>query len=174
MNQKEFPKNDQIYFCKFWSNRKVWHINLYVPCETSPMVWSKFLMNITIGVRNILNGWGRLPEGWTDLLLYIFELQRSVIYQFVCTLWDKSNGVIKITYGHHPWGKEYPPCIRKTISGTFLINFFLDIYISVVCQIVCIFKDKSNGDDDNDANDDDDDDEDNDEKNLKTIFNFFI
>ena len=85
----------------------------------------------------------------------------GVIYQFVCTLWDKFNSVIKITYGHHPWGKECPPCIRKTISGTLLINFFLDI--SVVCQIVCIFKDKSNGDDDNDANDDDDD-EDNDEK----------
>ena len=60
-------------------------------------------------------------------------------------------------FGYHPWGKEYPPCIRKDISGTFLINFFLDIYISVVCQIVCIFKDKSNGDDDNDDNDEDDD-----------------
>ena len=48
-----------------------------------------------------------------------------------------------------------------------MINFFFDIYISIVYQIVCIFKDKSNGDDDNDAKNDDDDgddDEDNDEK----------
>ena len=83
--------------------------------------------------------------------------------------------MIKITYGYHPWGKEYPPYIRKDISGTFLINFFLDIYISVVCKFVCIFKDKSNGDDDNDANydDTDDDDEDNDEKNTKQIVCLF-
>jgi len=76
--------------------------------------------------------------------------------------------VIKITYGHHHWGKEYPPCIWKAISGTFLINFFLDIYISVVCQIVCIFKEKSNGNDDNDANDDDDDDDDEDDDLKKS------
>ena len=79
--------------------------------------------------------------------------------------------MIKITYEHHPWGKEYPSCIRKAISGAFLINFFLDIYIIVECLIVCIFKDKSN---DNDANDDDDDNEDNDEKNSKQILIFLI
>ena len=36
------------------------------------------------------------------------------MHQIVCILKDKSIGVIKITYGHHP------PCIRKAISGTFL------------------------------------------------------
>ena len=81
--------------------------------------------------------------------------------------------MIKITYGHHHWGKEYPPCIRKAISGTFLINFFLDIYISVVCQIVCIFKDKSNGDDDNDADDDDDEDDD-EKKSIKKKINLIF
>ena len=37
-----------------------------------------------------------------------FELQGSVIYQRQCTLKNKSNGVIKITYGHHPWNREDP------------------------------------------------------------------
>ena len=58
---------------------------------------------------------------------------------------DKSIGVLKITYGHHPWGQERPPCIRKALSGTFKINYFLDTYISVVYQFVCIFQDKSDG-----------------------------
>ena len=45
---------------------------------------------------------------------------------------------------------------RKAISEIFLFHYFLDIYVSVVCEILFILKDKSNGDDDNDDNDDDD------------------
>ena len=66
----------------------------------------------------------------------------------------KSIGVLKITYGNLPWGQERPPGIRKAISGTFLIHYFLHIYISVVCQIVCIFQEKSNGEDENNGDDD--------------------
>jgi len=45
------------------------------------------------------------------------------------------------------------------------------IYISVVCQIVCIFQDKSNGDDDNDVNDDEKNDDayDDDEKKKNCL-----
>ena len=90
MDQKGFLKDDQIYFFQFWKSRNVWYFNLYVTSETNPMVWSKLLMNIILSVRNTLHGSGRFPEAWTDLRLLIFELKRSVIYKFVCTLWDKS------------------------------------------------------------------------------------
>ena len=83
-----------------------------------------------------------------NLTFSILKIERRVIHQIVCILKDKSIGVLKITYGHHPWGQEGPPCIRKSISGTFLISYFLDIlYVSIVCQNVCTFQDKSNGDD---------------------------
>ena len=59
-----------------------------------------------------------------NVSINIFKIQRSVTYQIVCILKDKSIGVLKITYGHHPWGQERPPCIRKALSGTFLINYF--------------------------------------------------
>ena len=75
----------------------------FVPCETGPMVLSKLLINIILGFIKILHESGRVSEGWTDLLLYIFGLKRSVIYQILCTLWDKSNNAIKITYGHDGW-----------------------------------------------------------------------
>ena len=83
-----------------------------------------------------------------------FKIDESGKHQIECILKDKFISVLKITYIHHPWGQERPPWLRKAISGTFLIHYFLDIYISVVCQCVRIFKDKSNDDDDNDNNDD--------------------
>ena len=108
MDEERFLKDDQIYFCQLLSYKEVWYINLYVLCETNPMVWSKLLIHIIIGVKKILHGSGRVPEGWPDLLLSNFKLQRSVIYQLVCTFWYKSNGVIKITYAHHFWNQEEP------------------------------------------------------------------
>ena len=77
------------------------------------MVWSKSFMDVIFGIRKIIHGSGRVPERWPDLLLTIFELQRSLIYKCLCTLWDKFHGVIKITYGHHPWNQEDPSWIRK-------------------------------------------------------------
>ena len=44
----------------------------------------------------------------------ILKIERRVKNQIVCILKEKSIGVLKIAYGHHP------PCIRKAISGTFL------------------------------------------------------
>ena len=49
-----------------------------------------------------------------NLTFSILKIERRVIHQIVCISKDKSIGVLKITYGHHP------PCIRKAISGTFL------------------------------------------------------
>ena len=43
---------------------------------------SKSLMNIILGIRKILYGSGRVPEKLPDLLLEMFELQRTVIYYF--------------------------------------------------------------------------------------------
>ena len=75
-------KEDQIYFWQFLSYRKVWYINFYVLWETNPIVSWKSLMDIILGIRKILYGLGRVPQKWRDLLLYIVELQRSLIYQF--------------------------------------------------------------------------------------------
>ena len=33
----------------------------------------------------------------------------------------KFIGVPKITYGHLPWSQGCPPCIRKSLSGTFIV-----------------------------------------------------
>ena len=44
------------------------------------------------------------------------------------------------------------------------LKYFLDIYKSALCQIVCIFFFKSNGNEDNDDNDDDVDDYDDDDE----------
>ena len=94
-----FRKYDQIYF----EAQRSMITNFYVLCKTNSMVWSKLLMDIILGVRMVLHGSRRVSDGPPYLLLSIFELQRSVIFQFVCTLQYKSNGVFKITYGHHYW-----------------------------------------------------------------------
>ena len=91
-------------------------------------------MDIIVGVKKILHTSGRVPGGWQDLLLSNFELHRSVIYQFVCTLWDKSNGVIKIPYGHHPWNQEDPPWIRKG-SWKMTRSTFVNIWATEKCDI---------------------------------------
>ena len=59
-----------------------------------------------------------------------------MIYQFLCTLWEKSNGVIKITFGHHYWILEDPPWIRKgswKITRSTFVNFLAieKCYISI-------------------------------------------
>ena len=140
MDQEGFLKYDHIYFCQFISYREVWYINLFVLCKTSLMMWSTIFMDIIISVMkiDILHGSGRDPEGWQNLLLSIFELQRSVIYQYVCTLWDKSNGVIKITHWHPPWNQEDPPWIRKVslkMTRSTFVSFWatekFDISISL-------------------------------------------
>ena len=99
--------------CKFLWYREVWYINLYVLCEKNLMVWSKSLTDIILGIRKILHGSGSVFEKLPDLLLTIFEQHKGVIYQFKCTLQDKSNSVITITYGYHPWNQEDPLWIRK-------------------------------------------------------------
>ena len=83
MDQEGFLKVHQIYFYKFLSYKEVWYINVYVLCKTIQIMWSKLLMDIIIGVKNILRGSGRGPEGWPDLLLSKIKLQRNVIYHFV-------------------------------------------------------------------------------------------
>ena len=51
----------------------------------------------------------------------IVKIERSVIHQILSILQNKSIGVLKNPYGHHPWSQGCTPCIRKTFSGTFLI-----------------------------------------------------
>jgi len=138
-SQEEFLKDDQIYFCKFLSFREVWYINFYVLCETNPIVSSKSLIDIILGIRKILHGSGRVPERWPDLLLTIFELQRSVIYQFECTLQYKSNGLVKITYGYHSWCQEDHPWIRKG-SWSMTRSTFVNFRATEKCDIlICMY-----------------------------------
>ena len=51
----------------------------------------------------------------TNLTLIIYKIERSVIYLIVRISKDKSIGVLKNTYGHHPWGQERPQCFRKAL-----------------------------------------------------------
>ena len=147
MHQEGYIRNIivQIYFCKFLSYREVWYTNLYVHCETNPMVWSKSLMDIILPILIILHASGRLYQEHygLDLLLSIFELQRSVIYQFVFTLWDKFNGVIIITYEHHFSNPDYPSWIRK--GSWMMTRSTFELQRSVIYQFVCTLQDKFNG-----------------------------
>ena len=70
-----------------------------------------------------------------NLTFSILKIERSVIHQIVCILKDKSIGVLKITYGHHP------PCIRKAISGTFLSrSTFVNFWATEKCDIsICMY-----------------------------------
>ena len=52
--QEKFLKDKQIYFGNFFYYRKVWYINLYVHYKRNPMVSSKSLMDIILGIRKIL------------------------------------------------------------------------------------------------------------------------
>ena len=141
MHQEGYIRNIvvQIYFCQFLSYREVWYTNLYELCETNPMVWSKSPMKTIHGIRNVLHGSGRVPEGWSDLTLPMFELQSSKIYQLVCSLWEKSNGVIKITFGHHLWNQEGPPWIRKG-SWKMTRSTFINLWATEKCDIsICMY-----------------------------------
>ena len=140
MDQEGFFNGDQLYVCKFFSYREVWYINMYVLWETNPIFWSKLLIDIILRVRKILHVSGGFLNADNN---YFFVLQRSVIYQFVCTLWEKSNGVIVITYEHHPWNQEYPPWIRKGSWKMTISNF--EVKRSVIYHFVCTLQDKFNG-----------------------------
>ena len=100
-------------------------------------------MDIIIDNRKILHGSGRVPEGWLDLPLSILDLQKSLIFKFLCSLWDKSNGRIKITYEHHPLNQEDPQWIRKGSWKMSRSNF--KVKRSVNYQFVCTLQDKFNG-----------------------------
>ena len=123
-SQEEFLKDVQIFFWQFFSYRKVWYINLFLLCETIPMVASISLIDVILGIRKIFHGSGRVPERWPNLHLYIFELQRSVIYQIVCNMQDNSNYLVKTTYGRHPWNQEDPPWTKKSSWRMTKSTFF--------------------------------------------------
>ena len=65
-------------------------------------------MDIIIGVKKFFHGWGRVLVGWPDIILSNFELQKSVIYKFVCTLWEND------TNEYNLWNQEDYPWIRKS------------------------------------------------------------
>ena len=118
---------------------EVWYINLYVLCETNPMWWSKSLMDIIFGISKVLHGSGRVLEIWPYLLLSIYELQRSVIYEFVWTFQDKSNDVVNNTYGHHRKCHEDPPWIRKR-SWRMTKSTFVKFWATEKCDIsICMY-----------------------------------
>jgi len=73
-------------------------------------------------------------------IFFPLKIERSVIHQSVCFFKDKAIGLLKITDGHHPWGQKCSPCIRKVLSGAYLIHCSLDIYIIFVFLVACIFK----------------------------------
>ena len=56
------PDNDQIYFFYFFRYIRTYYIKLYVLCETNPLVHSKSLMDVILGVRNILHGSRKLYQ----------------------------------------------------------------------------------------------------------------
>ena len=102
-----FLKDDQIHFWQCLRYREVQYIDFKVLCKTNPMVWSKLLIDIIIDVRKILYGSGRVPEGWLDLPLYIFELQRS-IYKSICMCFVR----------HIQWCGQNYLWISSLMSGT--------------------------------------------------------
>ena len=62
-----------------------------------------------------------------------------MIYQFVCNFRDKSNGVIKHTYQHHPWNQEDPPWIRKG-SWKLTRSTFVNCLATKKCDIsICMY-----------------------------------
>ena len=73
------------------------------------------------------------------------KIEGSVIHQIIRILQDKSMGSLKITYGYHPWSQECPPTIKKALSGTFIILYFLEIQIGVVYTFFIFLLGKSNG-----------------------------
>ena len=76
---------------------------------------------------------------------YICFNFKDINNQIVSSLQVESIGALKITHGCHNWNQEIPRWIRKALSGTFSIHYFLEIHICVVVyQFVCIFQDKSN------------------------------
>ena len=113
-------------------------------------MYSKSLMDIILNsslIHQEYPPWIRTDSWkWPDLLLETFQLQRNVIYQFVCTLQDKSNGMIEVAYGHHPWNQAGPPWTRKgswMMTRSTFCQFFL-LQRSVIYPFVCMLQDKYN------------------------------
>ena len=61
-SQEGFLIDDQIYIFLFLRYIGVLYIKLYVLCETNPLVHSKSLMDVILGVRNILHGSRKLYQ----------------------------------------------------------------------------------------------------------------
>ena len=60
-------------------------------------------------------------------------------YKLLCTLQDKFNGVVRITFEHLPWSKEDPPGIRK---GSEKMTRFTFVYFWATekCHIlICMY-----------------------------------
>ena len=118
-NQEGFLSDNQIYFCKFFSYREVWYINLYVLCETNTIIWSKLLMDLILGVKKILHGSGTIPEWWPELVCQ-FLCYREVwyinLYVSLDTnpmVWSKLNmgiilGIRKILLGSGRVPERWP------------------------------------------------------------------
>ena len=68
----------------------------------------------------------------SNLYFSIVKIERRVIHQILSVLQDKSIGVLKIAYGHNLRSQECPLCIRKALSGAFIILYFLQIHIIIV------------------------------------------
>ena len=59
---------DKLYLSQFVSYKRVYYIKLYLLCVTKPLVGSKMLIDIIIGVRNLIHhGSGRF------LIMYNFK-----------------------------------------------------------------------------------------------------
>ena len=62
-----------------------------------------------------------------QIYFLIFFVQSSLIYQFLCILWDKFNGLIEITHRHHPWNQEDLTWIQKDswkMTRSAFVNFW--------------------------------------------------
>ena len=140
-SQEEFLKDDQIFFCNFFSYREVWYIILFVLWYTNPMVWSKSLMDIILRIRDILHGSGRVLEKWPDLLLTIFVLQGSVIHQFLCTAWDNPIvsskslmdtilGISKIRHGSGRLPERWPDQLLTIFWATEKCDISIQMYFA--------------------------------------------
>ena len=108
---------DKLYLSQYVSYKRVYYIKLYLLWVTKPLVGSKMLIDIIIGVRNLIHGSGRFliiynfnqidnllsfykwaiyhsPSGTflsqTSLFIYV-----HVVYQIIGTFSNKSNGVVK-------------------------------------------------------------------------------
>ena len=97
-------------------------------------IWSSWSPSQESGTSSKV---GKCSWRMTQYIFFKFWRQRSVIHQIVCIFWDKSNGLVKITYGCHPWDQECPPSIRKVPdnppSRTYLLSDISVLFI--ICYV---------------------------------------